>query len=260
MELGIAGRRALVTGGSKGLGFAIAEELVREGVHVAICSRSEEEVQAAAERLREAGSTVFAARADVSDADDVRSFVGAAAEALGGVDFLVNNAGRARPGTFATLTDEDWEADLGVKLYSLVRMSREVLPHLRAAAGGRIVNIGAIQSRAPDPNFFATSVNRAAGNSFTKTLALELAPENILVNGVNIGFVVTPQWENIHQRRAPELTREEFFESMAATDVPLGRFGQPEEVAGIVAFLLSERASYITGASIDVAGGLGRYV
>ncbi|MDQ4030516.1 MAG: SDR family oxidoreductase, partial [Actinomycetota bacterium] len=186
--------------------------------------------------------------------------VARSAEALGGIDFLVNNAGRARPGTFATLTDEDWEADLGVKLFSLVRCCREVLPHMRAAGGGRIVNIGAVQGRAPDPNFFATSVNRAAGNSFTKTLALELAKENVLVNGVNVGFVVTPQWENIHRRRAPELSREAFFDRMAAAEVPLARFGQPDEVAGIVVFLLSERASYITGASVDVAGGMGRYV
>ena len=260
MDLGIAGRRALVTGGSKGLGLAIARELVREGAHVAICSRSEEEVQAAAAELRSGGTTVHAQRADVTDADDVRDLVGRSAGALGGIDFLVNNAGRARPGTFATLTDEDWEADLGVKLFSLVRCCREVLPHMRAAGGGRIVNVGAVQGRAPDPNFFATSVNRAAGNSFTKTLALELAKDNVLVNAVNVGFVVTQQWENIHRRRAPDLSREAFFDSLAAAEVPLGRFGQPDEVAGIVVFLLSTRASYITGASVDVAGGMGRYV
>jgi 3-oxoacyl-[acyl-carrier protein] reductase len=262
VELGLAGRRAIVTGGSKGLGLAIAEELVREGAHVAICSRNEEEIQAAAEQLRRAagGSTVVAHRADVTSPGDVEAFVAAAAGELGGLDCLVNNAGRARPGTFATLTDEDWEADLGVKLFAAIRMSRAVLPHLRAAGGGRIVNIGAVQGRAPDPAFFATSVNRAAGNSFTKTLALELAPENILVNAVNIGFVVTPQWENIRLRRAPELAAEDFFAGLAAAEVPLGRFGRPDEVAGVVAFLLGERAGYITGASIDVAGGMGRYV
>ena len=215
MELGLAGRRAIVTGGSKGLGFAIARELAGEGVALAICSRSEEEIQAAAAELRGAAATVHAERADVTEPEEVRGFVARSAEALGGLDILVNNAGRAHPGRFETLTDEDWQADLDVKLLSLVRCSREALPHLRQSGAGRIVNIGAVYGRYPDPAFFATSVNRAAGNSFTKTLALEVAADGILVNGVNIG---------------------------------------------LVAFLASDRASYITGASIDVAGGMGKYV
>ncbi len=260
MELGIEGRRAIVTGGSKGLGLAIADELAREGASVAICARNEEEVVAAGERLREHGARVHAQPADVTDPEQVRDFMASSADALGGIDFLVNNAGRAHPGTFETLTDDDWKADLDVKLFSLIRCCREVLPHMRAAGGGRIVNIGAVYGRYPDPAFFATSVDRAAGNAFTKTFALEVAKENVLVNGVNIGFVVTPQWDAIHQRRAPDVPREEFFERLAAQEVPLGRFGTPEEVAGIVAFLLSERATYITGASVDVAGGMGKYV
>jgi len=260
VKLGLEGRRALVTGGSKGLGAAIARELVSEGVRVAICSRNEDEVLAAAEELRASGADVYAQAADVTDPEQVRDFVARSAEALGGIDFLVNNAGGAHPGNFQTLTDEDWVADLDVKVLSLIRCSREVLPHMRAAGGGRIVNIGSVYSRYPDPVFFATSVNRAAGNSFTKTLALEVAKDNILVNGVNIGFVSTPQWDNIHRRRAPELPREEFFDTIAAQEVPLGRFGTPDEVSGLVTFLLSERAGYITGASIDVAGGMGRYV
>jgi 3-oxoacyl-[acyl-carrier protein] reductase len=256
VNLGLEGRRALVTGGSKGIGAAIARELVDEGVRVAICARNEDEVLAAGKDL----GVVHAQAADVTDPEQVRDFVARSAEALDGIDFLVNNAGGAHPGTFATLNDENWVADLDVKLFSLIRCSREVLPHMRAAGGGRIVNIGAVYSRYPDPTFFATSVNRAAGNSFTKTLALEVAKDNILVNGVNIGFVTTPQWHNIHQRRAPDVPREEFFATFAAQEVPLGRFGTPEEVSGLVAFLLSERAAYITGASIDVAGGMGRYV
>jgi NAD(P)-dependent dehydrogenase (short-subunit alcohol dehydrogenase family) len=260
VKLGLEGRRAVVTGGSKGLGAAIAHELVSEGVRVAICSRNEDEVLAAAEELRSSGAVVYAQPADVTDPEQVRDFVTRSAGELGGIDFLVNNAGGAHPGTFQTLTDENWAADLDVKLFSLIRCSREVLPHMRDAGGGRIVNIGSVYSRYPDPAFFATSVNRAAGNSFTKALALEVAKDNILVNGVNIGFVITPQWDNIHRRRAPELPREEFFDTITAQEVPLGRFGTPDEVSALVTFLLSKRASYITGASIDVAGGMGKYV
>jgi len=256
VKLGLEGRRGLVTGGSKGLGAAIAKELIGEGARVAICSRNEAEVLAKGKEL----GTEHAQAADVTDPEQVRDFVARSAEALGGIDFLVNNAGGAHPGSFETLTDENWAADYDVKVFSLIRCSREVLPHMRSAGGGRIVNIGAVYSRYPDPTFFATSVNRAAGNSFTKTLALEVAKDNILVNGVNIGFVITPQWENIHRRRAPDVPREEFFDTFARQEVPLGRFGTPAEVSGLVAFLLSDRASYITGASIDVAGGMGRYV
>ena len=256
MKLGLQGRRGLITGGSKGLGEAMARELVSEGARVAMCARNEQEVTATAEEV----GAEYSQAADVTDPAQVRDLIARTAEALGGIDFLVNNAGGAHPGTFETLSDQDWVDDLDVKLFSLIRCSREVLPHLRAAGGGRIVNVGAVYSRYPDPAFFATSVNRAAGNSFTKTLALEVAKDNILVNGVNIGFVITPQWENIRRRRAPELTREDFFDRFAAQEVPLGRFGLPDEVSGLVAFLLSDRATYITGASIDVAGGMGKYV
>jgi NAD(P)-dependent dehydrogenase (short-subunit alcohol dehydrogenase family) len=256
VKLGLEGRRGLVTGGSKGLGAAIAKELVAEGARVAICARNEDEVLAAGEAL----GAAHAQAADVTDPEQVRDFVARSADALGGIDFLVNNAGGAHPGTFETLTDDNWAADYDVKVFSLIRCCREVLPHMRSAGGGRIVNIGAVYSRYPDPTFFATSVNRAAGNSFTKALALEVAKDNVLVNGVNIGFVITPQWENIHRRRAPDVPRDEFFDTFARQEVPLGRFGMPDEVSGLVAFLIGERASYITGASIDVAGGMGRYV
>ena len=153
MKLGLEGRRALVTGGSKGLGAAIARELVSEGVRVAICARNEDEVLAAAEEL----GAGYAQAADVTDPEQVRDFVARSAQELGGIDFLVNNAGGAHPGGFEQLSDEDWAADLDVKVFSLIRCSREVLPHMRAAGGGRIVNIGSVYSRYPDPAFFATS-------------------------------------------------------------------------------------------------------
>ena len=260
MDLGLTGKRAIVTGASKGLGRAIALELLREGAEVAVCARHADDLATTAEELRAVGPKVFAQAVDVTIPKQVQAFVARSAGALGGVDVLVNNAGRAHPGDFETLSDPDWQEDLDVKLFSMIRCSREVLPFMRSAGGGRIININAVHGRSPEPSLFATSVNRAACLSFTKTLAIQLAPENILVNSVNIGFVRTPQWANIRQRRAPDMPEEEFFQRTAATEVPLGRFGRDDEVAGVVAFLAGERASYITGASIDVAGGMGRYV
>ena len=263
MELGLTGRRAIVTGGSKGLGKAIAAELLAEGAAVAICSRHADELEEAAAELRKAaaaGRQLLALPCDVTDPAQVTDFVAAATAALGGLDILVNNAGGARPGRFATLTDEDWHDDIEVKLFSQIRCIRAALPHLRASAAPRVININALYARYPDPAFLASSVNRASCLSLSKALSIELGTEGILVNSVNIGFVETPQWQNIHNRRAPEMPADEFFGQLAKAEVPLGRFGRSDEVAGLVAFLASDRASYIAGASIDVGGGMGKFL
>jgi 3-oxoacyl-[acyl-carrier protein] reductase len=260
MELGLTGRRAIVTGGSKGIGLAIAGELAREGAAVSICARNPDEVAAAAKQLRDLGGSVHEQVVDVTVPEQVTGYLDAAAGALGGIDILVNNAGGAHPGTFETLTDDDWHGDLDVKLFSQIRCTRAALPHLRRSSAPRVININAVYAKYPDPRFFATTVNRAACLNLTKALAIEYGPEGILVNSVNIGFVVTPQWENIRRKRAPELSQEEFFAALAAEEVPLGRFGDVSEVSGLVAFLASDRASYLTGTSIDVAGGMGKYI
>ena len=259
MDLGLRDRKAVVTGASRGLGKAIAFEFAKEGCDLAVCARGEADLATAVDELEAAGANVFSQVVDVTVAHEIAEFVAGAAAALGGIDILVNNAGAATPGNFESLTEEAWRADIDVKLFSMIRGCREVLPHMRARGGGRIVNINAVYGKAPHPDFFATSVNRAACQSFTKALSFELAPDDILVNSVNIGFVQSSQWERIRQRRAPDVEPGEFFRRTAA-EVPLGRFGRAEEVAAVVAFLASERASYVTGASIDVAGGFGRYL
>jgi 3-oxoacyl-[acyl-carrier protein] reductase len=260
VDLGLAGRRAVVTGGSKGLGKAIAAELLAEGAAVAICSRHDDELKQAAADLRAAAPDghVLALPCDVTDPAQVIEFIAAATADLGGLDILVNNAGGARPGRFATLTDDDWHDDIEVKLFSQIRCIRAALPHLRASAAPRVININALYARYPDPAFLASSVNRASCLSLSKALSIELGAEGILVNSVNIGFVETPQWQNIHAKRAPEMPADEFFGQLAKTEVPLGRFGTSDEVSGLVAFLASDRASYIAGASIDVGGGMGK--
>jgi len=275
MDLGLAGRRAVVTGGSKGIGKAIAAELMAEGAAVVICSRHQDELDAAAVELvkqmpdgsagfgRGGGAGASMVRAmpcDVTEPEQVAAFIEAAAAAMGGLDILVNNAGGARPGRFGTLTDDDWHTDIDTKLLSQIRCTRAALPHLRQSTAPRVININAVYGRYPDPAFLASSVNRASCLSLAKALSMELGSEGILVNSVNIGFVTTPQWENIHRRRAPDMPAGEFFGQLAAAEVPLGRFGRPDEVSGLVAFLAGDRASYLTGASIDVAGGMGKYL
>ena len=192
-----------------------------EGAAVAICSRHPASWKRqplswqAAARCGSVGS-VRALPCDVTDPGQVESFIEAAAAALGGLDILVNNAGGARPGRFGTLTDDDWHADIEVKLFSQIRCTRAALPHLRRSSAPRVININAVYARYPDPVFLASSVNRASCLSLSKALSIELGREGILVNSVNIGFVVTPQWENIRRRRAPDMPAEEFFGQLAA--------------------------------------------
>ncbi|MGH8948634.1 MAG: SDR family oxidoreductase [Acidimicrobiia bacterium] len=256
MNLGLKGKVAVVTGASKGIGAAIAKELAGEGCALALCSRGADDLARLAFEVAEHSSVdVFASAADVTDQEAVLRFKDEVLDHFGDVDILINTAGRSYPGNFDTLTDEDFVNDYTVKGLSHIRVCRAFLPSLRKSQAGRIVNINSIHGHHADARFFTSSVNRAASIAFARTLAVALAPEGICVNSVNIGYVLTPQWSNVHQRVRPDMEAEEFFADMGAREVPMGRMGRPDEVAGMVAFLASEKASYMTGASIDIGGG-----
>jgi len=249
MKLGLEEKCALVTGGTKGIGRAVVEALLEEGARVFAVARSAEELLRMERDL--ASKRLVTARGDVTGEREPARLIQEATEAMGGLDILVANAGRAHPGSFESLTEENWRADLDVKLFHQMRFARAALGAMRRRGGGRIVNVNAVFGRQIEPRFFATTVNRAACAAFTRALAKEVAKDGILVNAVNIGFVESGQWEG----------RPGVEEAMLSQyPVPLGRFGRAREAADAIVFLVSERASYITGTSIEVDGGLASYL
>ena len=257
MELGLEGKVAVVTGGSDGLGRAVAERLSAEGVGVAICARREEHLRDAAAAIEaKTGHPVLPVPGDLGNADVPPRLIAAAVERFGRLDILVNNAGASAGGKFESLSDELWAQDFELKLFGAVRCAREAIPHMRRQGGGRIVNVLNTGAKVARAGALPTAAARAAGLAVTKALAQEYAPQNILVNGVCIGVVRSMQWERLRQRESPELDEEEFYRRFAQQrQVPVGRVAHASELADLVAFLVSERASYVTGVAINFDGG-----
>ncbi|MBV8456795.1 MAG: SDR family oxidoreductase [Acetobacteraceae bacterium] len=255
MEISLTGRSALITGASKGLGYAMAHRFAASGADVAILARRLdvlEEAKAAIERS--ARGRVIAVPCDVSRAEDCERAYGAVMAALGKVDILVNNAGTSRAMPFEQITDEIWREDLELKLFAPIRMARLVLPQMKERRWGRIINVLNIGAKAPRGGGAPTAVSRAAGMALTKVLANEGAAHNVLVNALLVGQIVSDQWVRRHQAQGANVPFEEFIGKLGA-NIPLGRLGTPEEFAAMACLLASDLGGFTTGTAINMDGG-----
>ncbi|KXG43932.1 SDR family oxidoreductase [Tepidibacillus decaturensis] len=258
MELGLKGKVAFITAASKGLGKAVALELAREGVQLAISSRNKEQIEETAELIRkETGTRVEAFVADVSNPNDVKQFVETMIQKFGKVDILLVNAGGPPSGEFMQFDDETWERAFQTNLMSIVRMVREVVPHMRKNGGGKILTIASSSVKVPIPGLVLSNTFRAGVTGLMKTLSIELAKDQILVNVVAPGRIATDRLKELDAANAEKLgiPVEEVTKKMEQT-IPLGRYGGPQEFAKAVVFLASDANSYITGSTIMIDGGM----
>lgn len=256
MDLGLAGKVALVTAASKGMGKACAMGLAAEGAKIVMCARTESDLKTAAEEVRaRTKAEVLAMPADVTRKDEVAALVERALKTFGGVDILVANAGGPPRGYFEDLTDEQWQGAFDISLMSVVRLVRGVLPSMKARRWGRILTIQSVSVKQPIPELLLSNAVRPGVAGLMKTLAGQLGKDGITVNTVCPGKIMTDRF--LGGQKLSGLSREEFL-ARAVEDVPVRRIGTPEEFANVVVFLASERASYVTGVTVQVDGGLVR--
>ena len=253
MELGLKGKVAIVTGGTEGIGKETARVLLREGAKVAICSRRPAAVEATVTELKTVSPDVLGVPCDVAKSEDVARLVEATAKQFGRIDILVNNAGTSKRGAFMENDDSVWANDFELKVFGAIRLSKLVIPYMRKVGGGRIINVTNIGAKTPDAGSTPTSISRAAGIALTKAMSKEFARDNILVNTVCIGRIKSGQ----HERRYTQAGESaESYYARIAKDIPLGRVGETVEAANAIVFLASDMASYITGTSINLDGGM----
>ena len=257
MQTGLSNKCALVCAASKGLGRASALSLAREGARVVMCARTAGTLEAAAAAIREAtGALVVPIVADVGCADDVARLLDQSAAALGAIDILVTNTGGPKSGPFETLSDEDWTTSIDSLLLSVVRLCRGVIPHMRRRGGGRILNVTSVSVKQPIDGLALSNALRAAVTGLSKSLANELAADNILVNCVAPGYTRTDRVVELAEAAAlREGITADAVQRRTEAQIPLRRLGTPEEFGDVVAFLASDRASYITGITLQVDGG-----
>ncbi|HTO00294.1 MAG TPA: SDR family oxidoreductase [Microthrixaceae bacterium] len=252
MDLDLDGKVFLITGGTDGLGAALAERLVAERARVVACGRDQSRVAAMNARFGELGGDSLAIVADVTRRGDLEQMVGTAVDRWGKIDGVVNNAGAAAAAKFETISDDQWVADMDLKVMAAVRLTELALPYLRAD-GGAVVNVLSIAAKSPGARSLPSAASRATGMAITKALSQELGPDGIRVNAVLIGLIESGQWTR--RAEAAEKPVEELYEGMA-TLIPLGRVGRGDEFADLVTYLLSQRASYVTGCAINLDGGM----
>jgi NAD(P)-dependent dehydrogenase (short-subunit alcohol dehydrogenase family) len=251
MDLALRDHVFLITGGTDGLGLGLAEMLVNEGAYVAVCGRDHDRLERAKARL---GESALCRQVDVTDSVAVDEFVDETLASFGRLDGIVNNAGRSAGSSIAASDDQMWRDDFELKVIAALHVSRRVLDALERTSGS-ILNVLAIMARSPGANSTPTTASRAAGLALTKALAGEVGPRGIRVNAILIGLIQSGQW--VRRAREAEMDLDAFYDMMAEqSKIPLGRVGTTEEFASLATFLLSPRASYISGVGISLDGGL----
>jgi 3-oxoacyl-[acyl-carrier protein] reductase len=267
VNLGIKDRVAIVTGGSAGIGLAVVDELLENGAHVCVVARNEERLLASIGTLKVTSKRVLAIVADVADPLSAVSIVDQTISKFGHLDILVNNAGRAHAGGLMSSTEDDWEDMTAVKLAAMRRLCKAAIPAMRTRRWGRIVNMSSIGGIYPNPKLLISHVLSAAINNFTKSLALEVASDGILVNAIGIGAITTENWAAnmipaLRRTRADlaDLSDEQILVKVGAERTPIGRVGDPREIAALAAFLVSDRNGFVTGDTIEASGGADRFM
>jgi len=253
MNIDLADRSAIVTGGSKGLGLAIATRFAASGADVLIAARGRDALDAAVRAIGAgAKGRVAGVQADVGTVAGIRAIYDEAMHVFGKIDIIVNNAGTSRNGVFEEITDEVWREDLDQKLFAAIRLTRLVWPQMKERRWGRVINVLNIGAKAPRAGSAPTTISRAAGLALTKVLAHEGGPHNVLVNAMLVGFIEADQ--HVQRARKAGIPLEQYIAGRTK-DIPLRRIGKAEEFANLACFLASDAASYVSGTAINVDGG-----